>query len=167
MTNYSPDARRFYITDVPRPLVPVYAKQKREGDTWSGETQPQNAWGLGASAKRVLVVDDNIDAADALAELFRVLGYAVAVAYGGMTGVQLFREMRPALMLVDIAMPDMDGYSVARTVRAEGARETTLVAVTGFGQESDKERTRAAGFDYHLTKPVDFDTLKEILRKHL
>ncbi len=108
----------------------------------------------------ILVVDDNEDAAELLAEALATLGYDVRVAGDGAAALRLAGEVRPRLMLIDIGLPVMDGYELARRLREEPAhRQARLVAITGYGQESDRLRSKAAGFDLHLVKPVDLDRL--------
>src|SRR6266849_3763550 len=104
--------------------------------------------------RRFLVVDDNIDATDSQATLLRLLGHQVETAYSGAAALEKARAFRPEIVLLDLGMPGMDGFEAARQLRAmpEG-REVLLVAQTGWGQEEDRRRTRAAGFDAHLAKP--------------
>jgi len=117
-----------------------------------------------ASGLRVVVADDNHDAADSLAALLRVLGNDVAVVYGGVEAIEAARTHRPHLMLLDIGMPRLDGYGAARAIRkAEGGAGIELVALTGWGQEEDRRRAHEAGFDAHLVKPVGVDALRRLL----
>ncbi len=117
-----------------------------------------------APRARILVVDDNQDAASSLATLLSLLGCEVAVANDGGTALALFQSFRPTLALLDLGMPGMSGYDVARQVRAMPQHAAvTLVALTGWGQEEDRRRTREAGFDHHLVKPVDLDALQLLL----
>ncbi len=111
--------------------------------------------------KRVLVVDDNVDAADTLAELLEAIGYATATAHDGPTALNIARTFRPDICLLDIGLPVMDGFEVAAKLReVEGLPEDLrIIAVTGYGQDSDRKRSRAAGFDAHVVKPVDLDLL--------
>jgi DNA-binding response OmpR family regulator len=118
------------------------------------------------SEPRVLVVDDNRDAADSLSLLLRSYGMQVHVAYTGQDAVTLAESVRPDVMLLDIGLPDISGHEVAREVRRQPwARQARLIAVTGWGQEADKARTRHAGFDAHLVKPVDPGELLAYLRQ--
>ncbi len=113
---------------------------------------------------RVLVVDDNEDAAIMLAEALRTLGFEVRTAHDGPGAVALAGEFRPDVALLDIGLPMMDGYEVARRLReADSTAGVTLVALTGYGQESDRQRSEAAGFSAHLVKPVDLDELAKLL----
>ena len=117
---------------------------------------------------KVLVADDNRDAADSLAMLLRMAGYDVSVAHDGLGALELGGRQHPEIVILDIGMPGMTGYETARRIRAQPwGRRVLLVAVTGWGQENDKEKTRAAGFDHHLTKPVDPSCVEELLRAFL
>jgi CheY-like chemotaxis protein/two-component sensor histidine kinase len=114
--------------------------------------------------RRILVADDNRDAADSLAFMLRVVGHDVRTAYDGEQAVQIADAFRPALALIDIGMPRMNGYDAARSIRARDyGREMVLVALTGWGQPEDKQRSQLAGFDHHLVKPVDPSVLDRLL----
>lgn len=115
-------------------------------------------------SQRVLVIDDMIDAADSLALLLRSYGCEVRVANSGAEGLRLCREFRPALVFLDIGMPEMDGFETAKRMRAlpEG-REATIVALTGWGEERTRRRVMDAGFDQHMTKPADLGALETLL----
>jgi signal transduction histidine kinase len=113
---------------------------------------------------RVLVVEDNRDAADSLCMLLRLCGYEVAAAYTGPDGVRAAQQRCPEVVICDIGLPGMDGYRVAKTLRGNPTTASArLVALTGYGQEEDRRRAREAGFDEHLTKPADPMTLQRIL----
>jgi signal transduction histidine kinase/DNA-binding response OmpR family regulator len=112
-----------------------------------------------AALASVLVVDDNIDAAETLRELLQLLGYAVETAFDGPSALKKLQERWPEVAVLDIGLPGMDGYELAALVRREG-KPIQLVALSGYGQESDTRRALAAGFDRHLTKPVSFDQLQ-------
>ncbi|HEY5926535.1 MAG TPA: ATP-binding protein [Kofleriaceae bacterium] len=112
---------------------------------------------------RLLLVDDNADAARALAELLREYGYDVAVAHDAPSALLLADEFRPEIALLDIGLPVMDGYELARHLRARLPTPPRLVAVTGYGDHADSARSREAGFDVHLGKPVDFEKLVSVL----
>lgn len=115
-------------------------------------------------ASRVLVVDDNKDAADSTADLLRIWGNDVRVCYDGATAADMAKSFRPHVAMLDIGLPRMDGYELARRIRAHAtSRDTVLVAVTGYAQEDDIRRVREAGFAHHLVKPVDVRTLAELL----
>ena len=114
---------------------------------------------------KVLVVDDNRDAADSCGALLELSGHEVQTAYSAHDGYLLAEAFRPDVLLLDIGLPDVDGYALARRVRARyWGHDLTLVALTGWGQEADKSRAREAGFDHHLTKPVTFEQLDGLLR---
>jgi CheY-like chemotaxis protein len=109
---------------------------------------------------RVLVVDDNLDAAEMLAEWLGAVGHGVRVAADGPSALELAAEFKPEVALLDIGLPVMDGYEVARRLRdLPGGAAMRLIALTGYGQESDHERSRRAGFEDHLVKPVDLDAI--------
>lgn len=109
----------------------------------------------------VLVVDDNRDGADSLGLMLNAMGYAAHVAYGGESALQLAERLRPRIAILDIGMPDLDGYEVARRLRStEWGRRMQLVALTGWGQKEDIDRAREAGFDLHLTKPLNVAKLQ-------
>ncbi len=117
---------------------------------------------------RVLVVDDNQDAANALRLLLESDGHEVKLAADGVAGLALAREYKPEVLLLDIGLPRLSGYDIAASLRADPAmKETTIVAVTGYGQVHDRTRTAAVGFDHHLTKPVEFSALQQLLRARL
>ncbi|WP_156116616.1 PAS domain S-box protein [Massilia sp. 9096] len=123
-------------------------------------TQP-----AGATARlRVLVVDDNLDAADSLVALLEILGHSARVAHDGPQGLRMAQELKPDLVLLDIGLPGMSGYDVARAIRAGDALpRTVLIALTGWGGQSDLEQSQEAGFDQHLTKPVSLEALEQAL----
>jgi signal transduction histidine kinase/DNA-binding response OmpR family regulator len=113
---------------------------------------------------RILVVDDNHDAADSLAALLRVAGHDVHVRYDGAAALAAAQELHPEVVLLDIGLPEMDGFEVARRLRAQPAlRSTLLIAITGYGQEQHLCRSRAAGIDHHFIKPVDIAALSAVL----
>ena len=116
---------------------------------------------------RVLVVDDNEDAADSLATLLEVLGYRVKVAYDGPEAIAEADAFEPHAALLDIGLPHLSGYDIARHVRQGRGATTLLVAITGWGQEDDRRRAREAGFDSHFTKPADFEQLTALLDREL
>jgi CheY-like chemotaxis protein len=118
----------------------------------------------GPSRRNVLVVDDNTDAAEMLAEALRAIGHDVEVAHDGVSALQRFRERPFDVGLLDIGLPVMDGFELARKIRElVGGDDLRLVAVTGYGQEGDRIRTRAAGFDHHLVKPVELDEILQVI----
>ena len=113
---------------------------------------------------RVLVVDDNEDSADSMAMLLQLKGYEVRTVYDGVAGVAVAAEFQPAVVILDIGMPELNGYDAARRIRGTSSGGgMVLIALTGWGQAEDKLRAREAGFDYHLTKPVSPAELAELL----
>jgi PAS domain S-box-containing protein len=115
---------------------------------------------LGANNIRVLIVDDNVDAADSLALFLKMAGYQTRVAYEGRTAVEMAEILKPDVVLLDLGLPYLNGHEVARRLRASPwGRNARLIALTGWGQEDDVLRSRQSGFDEHLTKPVDPDVL--------
>jgi PAS domain S-box-containing protein len=115
--------------------------------------------------ERILVVDDNVDAAESLSRLLRLQAHEVRVAYDGLAALAAARDMNPDVVLLDIGLPKMDGLEVAKSLRAHGdGPRPLLVAMTGFGQAEDRARTAAAGFDHHLTKPVDPKQLQSLMQ---
>jgi signal transduction histidine kinase len=118
-----------------------------------------------AKGHRILVVDDNRDAADSLAELLGSMGASASVAYGGEEALNAMMAHRPSIAFLDIGMPLMDGYELAARVRASDALAgVTLIALSGWGQLSDRDRIMAAGFDHHLIKPADIQQLESLLQ---
>jgi PAS domain S-box-containing protein len=118
-----------------------------------------------STPRRVLVIDDNDDAANALRLLLENEGHDVKVAHDGVTGLALAREYKPEYLLLDIGLPRLSGYEIAASVRGDPVfKDTTIVAITGYGQLHDRARTAAVGFDHHLTKPVEFSALQELFR---
>jgi CheY-like chemotaxis protein len=116
---------------------------------------------------RLLVVDDNVDAADSLAMALRLSGQEVRVAYDGAAALTIAAEIQPEAVLLDIGMPIMDGYVVAKRLReTAGSERVLLIAVTGWGQDEDRRLSKAAGFNHHLVKPVDPGILVPLIARH-
>jgi len=112
----------------------------------------------------VLVVDDNEDAANTLAMILKLEGHEIRTAYSAAQALETLRDYRPDVALLDIGLPEINGYQLAERIRVlPGQRALRLVAITGYGQEADRARTLAAGFMTHLVKPVDFADLKRVL----
>jgi CheY-like chemotaxis protein/two-component sensor histidine kinase len=117
-----------------------------------------------AVPRRIMVADDNRDSADAMKMLLKLSGHHVHLAHSGAEALEIAKLVRPEIGILDIGMPDMDGYDVAERIRHEAwGKDVMLIAVTGWGQDADKRRALAAGFDHHLTKPIEFETLKQLL----
>jgi CheY-like chemotaxis protein len=139
------------------PTTDVAAK---EGSGPSGAQRPDQGRG------RVLVVEDNLDAADALTMLLQIMGFETLVAHDGREAIELARTQPFALIFIDIGLPGMDGYEVARRLKGiETRKSTMIVALTGYGREEDKTRALGAGFDVHLVKPVEMETLEQLLSR--
>lgn len=119
---------------------------------------------LPSSSVRVLIVDDNIDAAESLALLLETSGHIVATAHSGFAALEAINVHRPQVVFLDIGLPELDGYEIAKRVRsAPATRNIFLVAMTGYGQQTDRDRSHAAGFDRHLVKPAAFEDIEAIL----
>jgi len=138
--------------------LPVPTSQPaHEGTPPPTAQKPSTAW-------RILVVDDNVDAADSLAMLFTIAGHDARVAYSSEVALELATEYRPDFVLLDIGLPGMDGYEVARRLRQRSELENLrLIALTGYGQDTDRARSVEAGFDHHVVKPVEFESLSSLL----
>ncbi len=114
--------------------------------------------------RRILVVDDNRDAADSLSMLLRFTGHTVETAYDGMAAIDIATSGSFDAILLDIGLPSINGYETARRIRAQARNQgVTLVALTGWGKDEDRQRSEVAGFDAHLVKPVDFAALTKVL----
>jgi signal transduction histidine kinase/CheY-like chemotaxis protein len=128
------------------------------------EPQTENPSRMSLPSLRVLVVDDNRDAADSLAMLLRTTGNEIRTAYDGLEALQVANEFRPEVVLLDIGLPKIDGHEVAQRLRREPwGQRVCLIAVTGWSDEADRARSRAAGFDHHLVKPLDTGHLAQLL----
>jgi len=125
------------------------------------DTAPQ-----ATDALHVLVVDDNHDAADTLAEVLEIMGCRTATAYDGQEGVEKAEKLRPDAVVLDLGMPRLNGYEACERIRAQPwGREIRLIAVSGWGQQDDRRRSMEAGFDAHLVKPVAPEELLALLQK--
>ena len=114
----------------------------------------------------VLVCDDNQDAADSLSLLLQSSGFEVSKAYTGLNAVAIAQATKPQVALLDIGLPDLDGFEVAKSIRAQpSASNMLIVAISGYGTAADKERAFNAGFDYHFTKPLSSDQLDRLLEE--
>lgn len=117
-----------------------------------------------ARALRVLIIEDNVDAAETLRDVLELNGHQVAVAFAGQAGLEKARAFRPDVVVCDIGLPGMDGYAVARALREDPVfRRVGLVALTGYAMIQDRERATSAGFDCHLPKPPDLLALERII----
>jgi len=141
------------------PLAPANDMPNILPESGSAATVPANA-------QRILLVDDNTDAAQSLAMLLEGYGHEVTVESNGLKGLEAALSFLPQIIILDIGLPDFNGYELAKRLRAEvETKHTVLVALTGYGQEEDKALAKAAGFDCHLVKPVDFQKLKKVIEK--
>jgi CheY-like chemotaxis protein len=138
--------------------LPLAADQKAPGEE---AAPPAHANG----SRRVLIIEDNADAAESLQMLLELSGFEVTTAADGTSGLETARRFRPDVVLCDIGLPGgLDGYGVARELRSDSALQSVrLIALTGYGQAEDQRRAYAEGFDLHLTKPVDPVRLKDLL----
>ncbi|MES2831978.1 MAG: response regulator [Pseudomonadota bacterium] len=117
---------------------------------------------------RILLVDDNVDANESMAALLEIIGYTVSTAIDGPQALRVAAAFEPHLILCDIGLPGMSGYELVAALRTHaGARKLTIAAVTGYGHDSDVTRSKAAGFDYHLVKPLDADALLEFVSQQM
>lgn len=113
---------------------------------------------------RILIADDNVDAAESLSMLLEFDGLETRVAHDGQTALELAESFRPQIALLDIGMPVLDGFELARAIRAtEWGKDLCLVAVTGWADENSRRKTSEAGFDHHVAKPIAVDQLKQII----
>jgi CheY-like chemotaxis protein len=116
------------------------------------------------STRRILIVDDNQDSAESMALLLKFDGHQVEMAHDGLTALRVAESFQPEIILLDIGLPGMNGYDVARQIRTQPeTSRAQLIALTGYGQEEDRQRSKEAGFDYHLVKPVEPRVLQHLL----
>ena len=115
--------------------------------------------------RRVLIVDDNADVLESLAALLRTLGHEVSTAKDGVQAIEVFAAERPEAALIDIGLPDISGYEVARRIRERDDGRTLLVALTGYGRHQDRDASMKAGFNAHLTKPAGLDELERLFAR--
>jgi CheY-like chemotaxis protein len=150
-----PDKGSEFVVRLPLALAPT---QQQSVAMMANEKSNQ------LSSHRILVVDDNLDSAQSLAMVLRVTGNEVRVAHDGQTALQVGKEFRPELVLLDIGLPGMDGYEVARRMREmPETKDSLLVAQTGWGQEEDRRRSKDAGFHHHLVKPLEPGAVQALL----
>lgn len=135
--------------------TPVVAEPERP-DGQTSEIEP-------SALRRILVVDDNVDAANSLGQLLEMFGNEVCTAHDGEAGIEVAAQFRPDVVLMDIGMPKLNGYEAARRIcQYPWGREVVLVALTGWGQEGDRKKSADAGFDHHLVKPIGNGCLDEV-----
>jgi PAS domain S-box-containing protein len=139
--------------------LPIFGTEPRESNVSTSDESV-------AETTKILIVDDNVDAADMLASILRLVGHDVQVAYSGQSALEVAMEFQPTIVLLDIGLPEMNGYEVARRLRQRPqSKDTLLIAMTGYGQDIDRQRSNQAGFDYHLVKPVDPEKLEGLLTR--
>jgi CheY-like chemotaxis protein len=150
--------------EVRLPVRPVSAPRETPGEETKPAGEPQSD-GDGAGARRVLVVDDNVAAAQMLSMLVSRLGrHQVDTAHDGPSAIEKVRASHPEVVLLDIGLPAMDGYEVGRAIREDPRFDDVLiVALTGYGQEEDRRRSREAGIDEHLVKPAAIEDIERML----
>lgn len=141
--------------------LPVVVGLLRETEESNGESRRMSA------KRRIVVVDDNENAAQVLRMLLKALGNEVRTAYDGLAAIELAEQFRPDIILLDIGMPKLNGYETARRIREQPwGEKIVLAALTGWGQEEDKRRARDAGFDHHFVKPVELAVLQKLLSEY-
>ncbi|CAH2809321.1 MAG: Multidomain signal transduction protein including CheB-like methylesterase, CheR-like methyltransferase and BaeS-like histidine kinase [uncultured Caballeronia sp.] len=127
-------------------------------------TTIDGAPGQSTQPRRVLLVDDSVDAAEAMSMLLETLGHEVRVMHDGPSALAMVDDFAPEVVILDIGLPGMDGFEVAREMRTCAVTKTVLlIALTGYGAESDKQKARDAGFDHHLVKPVSFKAIETVI----
>jgi len=120
--------------------------------------------GESTQPRRVLLVDDSVDAAEAMSMLLETLGHEVRVMHDGPSALAMVDDFAPDVVILDIGLPGMDGFEVARELRARAVTKSALlIALTGYGADSDKQKARDAGFDHHLVKPVSFTAIETVI----
>jgi len=130
----------------------------------SGQFQQYQPGAVVLSGRRILVVDDNKDSADTLCMLLQLNNNELRTAYDGLEAVNAAETFQPELVLLDIGLPKLNGYEVARRIRSQPwSRDVILVALTGWGQDEDKRRSQEAGFNFHIVKPVNLAALETLL----
>lgn len=130
-----------------------------QGDSDDAEPEPSG----NAASRHILIADDNVDAGQSLGYLLRAYGHNVVVVEDGVDAVTEAVRRRPDVVILDIDMPKMNGYDVARRLRAEGLTDCVLVALTGYAQDRDRARAHEAGFNHHFAKPLEVDQLLAVL----
>jgi signal transduction histidine kinase len=142
--------------------LPVLADAVGDDAPREARVTPDDA----ATLRRILIVDDKQDAADSMAMLLRLYGHQVLVAHGALQALEIAAAASPSVVLLDIGLPEMDGYEVCRRLRQQGMTDTQIIAMTGYGQDRDRQLSQEAGFDAHTVKPVDLDEVLRLLASH-
>jgi CheY-like chemotaxis protein len=146
-----PDRGSEFVVRLPLAEGPARSKKPEIDASSASET-----------ARRILVVDDNQDSADAVALILQLDGHDVKTVYSGVDALDLVEQFKPHAVLLDIGMPQLNGYQVAQRLRTQAwGKNVLLIAQTGWGQEEDIRQCREAGFNHHVTKPIDFQKLRE------
>ncbi|HEU5309878.1 MAG TPA: ATP-binding protein, partial [Candidatus Eisenbacteria bacterium] len=165
VTSEGPDKGSRFTVRLPAPAV--LARDATQGDSGTEQAPPRDVEadnGTGGP-RRILLADDNTDFLESFAKMLRDLGHEVHCAGDGLEALRMASEIRPEVAFLDIGLPNLNGYELARRIRElPRAERITLIAVTGWGQENDRERAREAGFDRHMIKPVEPEQIHEILR---
>jgi PAS domain S-box-containing protein len=165
VTAYSAGAGRGSRFTVRLPVIESSAATATAASASASDGQPAASDGAQHDGASVVIVDDNVDAAETLAAAMDMLGYRTAVSHTGLDALHAIGKTLPDAAVLDIGLPDMNGYELAKAIRrAPWGRNITLVAATGWGQDADKQAARDAGFDLHITKPLDFMALDQQLR---
>ncbi|APR34349.1 response regulator [Paraburkholderia sp. SOS3] len=145
-----------FVVLLPLAMSPEYAAAAATRQAAATQTPP--------SKRRVMIVDDSVDGAESMSVLLEMLGHEVRVVYDGASALSAAPEFKPEVVILDIGLPDLDGYQVARALRLQPETAgALLIALTGYGQESDRQRTRAAGFDHHLVKPASLEDVERVI----
>jgi CheY-like chemotaxis protein len=145
-----------FVVQLPLAMTPEYAAAAAAKQATAADA-PQ-------SKRRVMIVDDSVDGAESMSVLLEMLGHEVRVLYDGASAISAAPDFKPEVVILDIGLPDLDGYHVARALRSQPETAgALLIALTGYGQESDRQRTRAAGFDHHLVKPASLEDVERVI----
>jgi CheY-like chemotaxis protein len=146
-------------------MEPILATDTKPPARRNGREEPdQGSTGPAKARRRVLIVEDNLDTVHTLARLVQEMGHIADYAINGYAAMGLARRFRPDFILLDLGLPGMDGFDVCRRLKKEpGMEHTRFIAITGYAQEEYRQRSRAAGFDLHLTKPLDPRVLEKLL----
>jgi CheY-like chemotaxis protein len=142
--------------------LPVLTEEIAGHGARETEPTPEESGAL----RRILVVDDKRDAAESMAMLLRLRGHQVLVAHDAREALEIAAVAWPSVVLLDIGLPEIDGYEVCRRLRQQGMVDTQIIAMTGYGQERDRQRSKEAGFDAHTVKPVDIGEVLKLLASH-